>query len=141
MFARLMAAAKSRDARRIPCHKRPGRAKTVRAGRLLERRVEVFANQPGRRRGARGADPIGLEDDHLDAGRGEARRARASGQAAADDDDIGVQLPPQARVGGTTSLGEAVQPEGSVTGHRFWWLFYPARSPSRSFRFLATPQW
>ena len=60
-----------------PLPQGPCRAKTVRAGRVLERRVEVLANQPGRRRRARGADAVGLEDDDLDAGRGEARGARA----------------------------------------------------------------
>ena len=105
----------------------PGRAQAVRAGSVRERRVEVLADQPGRCGGARGAKSIGFEDNHVDAGRGEAGGARASGQPAANDDDIGIELPPQTRVGRTASLGEAVQPKGCVARHR-WGLFYPAGS-------------
>ena len=42
-------------------------------------------------------------------------------------------------MGGTTSLGEAVQPEGSIAGHRFWWLFYRRALPPEAFAFWRLP--
>ena len=70
MSCRLIAAAKSSEARRCPCQSVRATRRPFDAGRLLKRRVEILANQSRRRRCAAAADPIGLDDDHFDAGRG-----------------------------------------------------------------------
>ena len=73
---RLIAAAKSSEARRSPCQSVLAARRPCCSGRVLERRVEVLADQPERRRRAASANPIRLEDDRPDAGGGKRRRRR-----------------------------------------------------------------
>ena len=117
IFCRLSAAAKSSEARRSPCQsvlaaRRPCAPAVSWNDASKSSRIDTE-----RRRRAAGTDPIRLEDDRPDAGGGKRRGARTPGQAASNHDHIGLELAAKRRVGSTTALGEAIQPERCVTRH------------------------
>ena len=66
----------------------PRRAEAVQIGRFLERPVEIVSQQAGAPGRLPRAQPVGLEQDDVHAGRGEGGGARASRQPAANDGDV-----------------------------------------------------
>ena len=97
---------------------RPRRAQPVPRRGFLKRGVAVFADEAGRSRGVAAAYAPGLEDDRLDPGRGERPRRRASGEPAANNDDVGIGLTAEAGIVGTAAFRVAVEPERGVSRHR-----------------------
>jgi hypothetical protein len=97
-----------------PAHRVPEGARgaqSVRLGCRPERHVEILAHQAERPGRGPGADARRFDEHDRNAGRGERRRARAAGQAAANDDNPRVQVGAEPRERRPPAVGKAVGPE------------------------------
>ena len=92
----------------------PRRAQAERALDLHERDARLIGHPAGSRPGAAASDPIRFEQRNLDAGGGTRVRRRAPGQAAADDDGVGLEMAAVTGMRRDARFGKAIDPRRSA---------------------------
>ena len=88
-------------------------SETVQRRALLERRIEILPYQTRAGRGRAGTHPIALDQDDVDARRGEGRRTGASSQSAANDDDARPSVAAVPWILGSPGAWEAIEEIGN----------------------------